>query len=339
MFLVGLIGLAAVGGVAYAIGDVFLSDEEEPEETVADTVEEDLSNGNLLEISDDELAAKHPENTDMVPGLISEFQGNLVIAGDDAADELTGQDCNDQINGYAGDDVISGEGGNDTIHGGIGDDVLTGGAGDDTLHGEAGADLLNGEAGADTLFGHGGADLLRGGQGDDHLYGGQDGDVLVGEDGNDALQGGDGDDLLIGGKGSDTLFGGDGNDILDGRAEDIDNKVDFLNGGTGNDTIIADGNDIVTGGSGADEIHLAEAAEGVSVMDFQPGEDKLVISWDDHDGVEPEISIERDADNDDLTHVLVGGHAVAHLFGADGISVEDIQLISQGEIANIEQVS
>ncbi len=308
MFLVGLIGLAAVGGVAYAIGEVFLCDEEEPEETVADTAEEDLSNGNLLEISDDELAAKHPENTDMVPGLISEFQGNLVIAGNDGADELTGKDGNDQIYGYAGDDVISGEGGNDKIHGGIGDDVLTGGAGDDTLHGDTGADLLDGEAGDDTLFGHGGADLLRGGQGDDHLYGGQDDDILVGEDGNDALQGGDGDDLLTGGNGSDTLFGGDGNDI-------------------------------VTGGSGADEIHLAEAAEGVSVVDFQPGEDKLVISWDDADGVQPEISIERDADNDDLTHVLVDGHAVAHLFGADGISVEDIQLISQGEIANIGQVS
>ncbi len=338
MFLVGLIGLAAVGGVAYAIGDVFLSDEEEPEETVADTAEEHLSNGNLLEISDDELAAKHPENADMVPGLISEFQGNLVIAGNDGADELSGNDGNDQINGYAGDDVIRGEGGNDTIHGGIGDDVLMGGAGDDTLHGDTGADLLDGEAGDDTLFGHGGADLLRGGQGDDHLYGGQDDDILVGEDGNDALQGGDGDDLLIGGKGSDTLFGGDGNDTLDGRAEDVDNKCDFLNGGAGDDTIMAGSNDIVTGGSGADEIHLAEAAEGVSVMDFQPGEDKLVVSWDDADGVEPEISIERDAGNDDLTHVLVDGHAVAHLFGADGISVEDIQLISQGEIANIEQV-
>ncbi|MGI9368327.1 MAG: calcium-binding protein [Ruegeria sp.] len=338
MFLVGLIGLAAVGGAAYAISDVFFADEDEPDETIEETPENDLSNGNLLEIRDGEAEAEYPENKDMVPGLISEFQGNLVIAGNDGSDTLTGQDGNDQINGYAGDDVIIGAGGNDTLHGGIGDDVLTGGAGSDVLHGDAGADLLDGEAGDDILYGHDGADLMRGGQGDDHLYGGQDDDTLVGEGGDDALQGGDGDDLLIGGDGSDALFGGDGNDTLDDRIEDVDNTSDFLNGGAGDDTIVAGSSDIVTSGSGADEIYLAEADVGVSVMDFQPGEDKLVVTWDDSGGVEPDISIEHDADNEDLTRILVDGREVAHLFGADGISVNDIQLVSQGGMTDIGRV-
>ncbi len=45
MFLAGLIGLAAVGGAAYAIGDVFIEDEDEQDEGAEDESQTEISEG------------------------------------------------------------------------------------------------------------------------------------------------------------------------------------------------------------------------------------------------------------------------------------------------------
>ena len=201
------------------------------------------------------------------------------------------------------------------MHGDAGDDDLAGGAGDDTLSGQDGADQLDGGEGADTLYG---------GMGDDHLSGGT---------GNDALQGGYGDDVLSGGAGKDALFGGDGNDTLFGADDDGHNAVDFLNGGAGDDTLVAGGGDVVTGGEGADEFVLGTRDDEVTVMDFQPGQDKLLITWEDQES--PEVTIETDAENENLTRVSVDGHEVAHLFGAEGITADDVQADLGGRAGSI----
>lgn len=327
MFFLGLFGLAAMGGAAYAISDAFLTQDEDETESIEEDTVEDLPEGNLMEIDDTIEDPIEPEGPS-TGTVISDVDGNMVIAGGPDADVLTGEDGDDQIDGYGGADTIDGGAGNDTLLGGEGDDRISGNIGDDILHGEDGDDDLEGNAGDDTLFGHFGDDTLQGGPGNDGLYGGQGADDLVGDEGDDALQGGQGDDSLSGGAGADSLFGGDGDDTLTGQDDGDEPTTDFLNGGAGDDTILAGDGDVVTGGQGADQITVdgATSQESVSIMDFAPGEDKLLISWDSPD--EPEITIEPDTDNVDLTRVLVNGHEIAQLFGAEGFGPEDIELTS-----------
>lgn len=111
---------------------------------------------------------------------------------------------------------------------------------------------------------------------------------------------------------------------------DLD-EADYLNGGSGDDTILAGAGDIVTGGAGADQIILgdwiASDEAAAQILDFEPGQDLLVVSYAD-DGPEPEISFEATGA---LTRVFADGTCVATLAGADAISIEDIALLPQSE--------
>ena len=175
-------------------------------------------------------------------------------------------------------------------------DILTGTALDDILDGLAGNDWLDGGAGNDTVFGGGGNDVLIGGDGDDQLRGEHGNDVLSGGAGNDRLQGGAGvgdRDILDGGDGIDSAFlaGGPAGshvvaDLSAGYATipelgshftliDIEN----LAGDDGNDILTGDsganifhgflGADTLTGGSGADSFHYHAVTEGGdTITDF-----------------------------------------------------------------------
>ncbi|MBR9766614.1 MAG: calcium-binding protein, partial [Rhodobacteraceae bacterium] len=177
---------------------------------------------------------------------------------------------------------------------------------------------------------------LSGGAGDDLLHGGDGGDHLQGGSGDDAASGGMGADRLEGGLGADTLFGASGDDWISGLVSslrdgsDLD-EGDYLNGGSGEDTILAGASDTVTGGEGDDRIILgdwiASDEAAAQILDFAPGEDLLVISYAD-DGPEPEISFEVTGE---VTRVFADGTCVATLSGADAISVEDIALLPQSE--------
>lgn len=94
--------------------------------------------------------------------------------------------------------------------------VIVGNDSDNRLRGTSQADTLRGIGGNDTLEGFGGLDLLLGGKDDDQLFGGADADILSG-DGNftatDNLE--KGNDIAIGGSGTDTLIAW-GDDILVG---------------------------------------------------------------------------------------------------------------------------
>ncbi len=337
MFLIGLFGMAAMGGAAYAISDVLVpedkGDNEDEDDRIEETVDDDLSEGNLLDADENIDEPSSAEETRSDTGeIVSEYEVDLVIAGDEDADVLTGQEGNDQINGYGGDDWIDGGAGNDVLYGGGGGDVLFGNLGNDVLHGEYGDDALDGMSGNDDLYGHFGTDDLSGGDGNDRLFGGQGDDTLSGDDGDDALQGGDGDDYLVGGAGEDALFGGDGDDILSGEDGLDEPARDFLNGGSGDDVILAEDGDVVTGGEGEDEIVVQSdpEQEATTIMDFQIGHDKLLITWDNPE--EPELTIEQDSQNNSLTHVRVNGEDVAQLFGAEGLTVEDIQFVTEAQL-------
>ncbi|CUH47393.1 calcium-binding protein [Ruegeria atlantica] len=283
MFLFGLLGLAAMGGAAYAMGGIIEADDDTEEDEIIEDEPQEVSYGSYLEIG---------ENIDEVEEastgtIVSEFEGDLVVAGDDNTNILTGQDGDDQINGYGDDDTVLGGMGDDTLHGGDGGDTIQGGEGDDVLHGEGEDDVLSGDDGDDKLFGHFG----------------DDDDVLTGEDGEN------------------------------------EDSVDFLNGGAGDDAIVAHSGDIVTGGEGADSIHLnpEDDDDAVKVMDFEPGQDKLLISWEGEE--DPEINIEPDAENENLTRIMVDGQDVAQLLGAKGLTLDDIQLINGQELSQLNALS
>jgi Ca2+-binding RTX toxin-like protein len=216
------------------------------------------------------------------------------------------------------------------LEGGGGDDTLIGGEGEDLLRGSDGNDLLIGGGGDDTLQGGGGDDLLLGGDGDDLLLGGEGDDTLHGGAGNDTLVGGWGNDLLVAGEGDNLLNGGDGNDTLigvhpDENGEDVGGR-NFLNGGEGDDLIIPGAGDIVTGGEGADTFALGGwlgSGAPAEIMDFNPGEDRLVIAFGEPD-MKPEISVSHDPDTG-IASVLVDGEVVALVHNGAGLTADMIE--------------
>ena len=127
------------------------------------------------------------------------------------------------------------------------------GAGDDTLA-DCGTSsppatlrmIVNGDAGDDTLIGGEGDDSLTGGLGNDVMHGGNGDDGLNAGDGADVLYGEGGADVLTGGAGHDSEHGGVGNDLFRMGASD-------------------DGNDIVGGGAGVDEVTYAQRTLSVTV--------------------------------------------------------------------------
>jgi len=192
-----------------------------------------------------------------------------------------------QITGSAGDDVVT------VLDTGIAVDtpvVFSGGDGDDRfdaslavgrvdLTGNSGSDTLIGGAGNDKLTGGSQADELVGGPGDDSLNGtGGTGDTLDGGDGNDTLNGGSGNDLiresfsgdatltnsLMTGRGTDTIISAERAMFTGGGAAQLFDLSTFffagltstiLDGGGGDDTILAtSGGDIISGAGGSDLI-------------------------------------------------------------------------------------
>ncbi|WP_346355434.1 caspase family protein [Azotosporobacter soli] len=105
-----------------------------------------------------------------------------------------------------------------------------------------------GTAKNEVLTGSSGDDLIKGGGGEDTIYGG---------DGNDKIY-----VYLPGGKGS-TVYGGNGNEYIIGHG--------VLDGGAGNDTLIAYGGDAtLLGGVGNDTYSLG-LCDNVTVTDTVPG--------------------------------------------------------------------
>lgn len=95
-----------------------------------------------------------------------------------------------------------------------------GGDGDDFYNWTSSEPItMYGRGGNDTLFGHSGNDYISGDSGNDSLLGWYGDDTLYGESGNDSLIGGDGSDYLDGFSSGitgeiDTLTGGSGSDTF-----------------------------------------------------------------------------------------------------------------------------
>ena len=230
--------------------------------------------------------------------------------------DFTGTPGNDQYFGTPGADRIHGLDGQDQMRGGSGNDTIEGGDGPDSLYGDQGNDTIQGDDGDDVIRGGRGRNVLRGGYDTDVLFGDRDNDILWGEEGDDILLGGLGNDTLVGGDGRDILNGGPGTDTVSyedspggieaelydssvtGGNADGDVLVDIesiigsphddqlvgsifggatLNGGDGDDTLLAIAADTLIGGPGRDRFAFGELTDGATVRDFTKGEDKIVI--------------------------------------------------------------
>jgi Ca2+-binding RTX toxin-like protein len=92
----------------------------------------------------------------MVMNIIKGTKGNDTLSGTDESDRIYGNAGSDVLDGGAGNDELDGGAGNDILNGGVGDDHLTSAGGNDILNGGVGEDFLDGGSGNDTyLFGIG----------------------------------------------------------------------------------------------------------------------------------------------------------------------------------------
>jgi Ca2+-binding RTX toxin-like protein len=139
-----------------------------------------------------------------------------------------------------------------------GDDTANAGAGDDLVEGGDGADNINGDADNDRLYGEAGRDEIDGGSGNDEAYGGLDPDIVQGRAGADKLAGQAGADVVTGDEGDDEVYAGDPVALATAlslaetqAASGL--KGEWLDGGEGNDIVVAEAdNDQLMGGGGAD---------------------------------------------------------------------------------------
>lgn len=337
LWLAGLMGIMAVGTVAFVDPQTNSDDDDDLSDSAEGTPSAEQE---TLDIPADNFEPDYdPRGGDdaalLEPANVSETDTVTLQTGTENDDQLDGTDTNDRVRGLDGDDVLSGGLGNDELRGDDGDDTLFGNTGDDTLHGLDGGDVVHGGEANDVLFGHNANDRLDGGAGNDALQGSAGNDALYGRDGHDTMQGGLDNDTLIGGAGADALFGGWGDDVLSGvmrnaSGEDEDDS-DFLNGGGGDDSILAGNGDIVTAGDGEDEIVLGDwlsSGEAAQILDFTAADDSIVLVWDDSEegSSEPLITVSVDPDAEDQTLVLMDGAVVATVNGSD-ILPADIALI------------
>jgi Ca2+-binding RTX toxin-like protein len=278
-------------------------------------------------------------------------------AGNDTISVNSRVRINAVLNGEAGNDVLSGGGGADTLDGGVGADSFDGGVGIDTVTYASRTRTVNvkfdnsavsGEAGEgdrvpDTieavLLGKGNDTVdassaavgvfVSGGKGNDSLKGGNFNDTLWGFDGNDTLDGGAGADDMAGSDGADTVtyasrttnlslsLDGKANDGAAGEADKLDDTIDTLIGGSGNDTISGNpgpsgwlfvggaGNDSLTAGANADD--SLQGGDGNDILVGGLGKNSL-------DGGNGNDSLFGGAGAD----VLVGGAGIDTIRGDTG---------------------
>lgn len=215
--------------------------------------------------------------------------GNTTLRGYAGNDELNGGAGNDVLEGGDDDDVLSGGVGADQLFGGAGSDVLLGGAGADVLYGGDGIDFvsyadssvgvtawlgagyaIDGGGAQDILFqiegviGSDHADVINGVLGVANVLQGGGGDDYIDFERQDTINGGSGTDRAVafgafgtpgvnidlGAASIEWLWGSDGDDVANGASATVTLTVFGFRG-----------NDVITGGTAADQIYGMEGAD------------------------------------------------------------------------------
>jgi Ca2+-binding RTX toxin-like protein len=241
-----------------------------------------------------------------IGGYLDAGAGNDTILGSDGGDKMFGGPGDDYLNGWGGGtDFLSGGPGADTLYGGAGFDIVEytdhttgvvasadGVVGDDGTPGEGdtiGTDVegIEGSSYDDVLTGNAADNLLIGCSGSDHLNGLGGNDELSGDlYGIGDCTGPIGADVLIGGPGTDTvdyndrsanlvvdLSGSAANDGQAGEHDTVDNDVENIVGGTGDDILIGNAaKNVIDGGGGNDKIY---GLDGDDSLNGNNGDDFL----------------------------------------------------------------
>ena len=217
-----------------------------------------------------------PTDTEKVNG----GDGNDLIVGTGRFNSLWGGPGNDTLSGEGGNDFLIGFDGDDELNGGSGDDTMIGGLGADDFVGSDGIDTVDYTDKAEgVIIGLGNIaddgtyvtdadgvpdrenplserdnvrssnEIIIGGTGDDTIDASGVAGItnfnvtLFGGPGDDQLLGSpNGNDSIVGGLGSDSMSGFGGSDVFDA----LDNEVDFIDGGDGDDSARVDAGDLDT---------------------------------------------------------------------------------------------
>jgi Ca2+-binding RTX toxin-like protein len=270
---------------------------------------------------------------------IAQNLNNEDVRGTEGEDTLIGSTSNEAIAGLAGNDTLSGKSGLDTLLGGEGDDRIESNGGKALLLGDEGNDVLSALSDIDlanddsTLLGGQGEDVLTGSIKDDLLFGGSEADDLDGQNGQDNLNGGIGSDTLNGGKGDDLVVGDLDDDLVVGG-----DGNDLVNGGEGNDIFYdTQGKDNLTAGEGSDSFILLPGTDADTILDFQDGQDKLVLVEDfPKRGLTFEQLEITDNNGNASISIADTGEALVELAGvsADAINAEDFTTQKTQDLLN-----
>ena len=270
--------------------------------------------------------------------------GNDSILGNGNANVLTGGTGNDTLYGGAGADTLDGGAGADYLYGGDGNDVFIYDAADITVAGQAGTDTW--DASAQTanltvnLTPYLTMENFTAGSGNDSILGNGNANVIIGGAGNDTIDGGTGADYLYGGDGNDvfiydaadiTVAGQAGTDTWDASAQTANLTINLTPyatmenfvGGSGNDSILGNGNaNVLTGGAGNDT--LAGGAGSDTYSFSKDGGSDVVVS--DAGNSADTVSI-TDAVKSALNFALNGNDLVITVTGGSGsLTLKDWKL-------------
>ena len=103
-----------------------------------------------------------------------------------------------------------------------------------------------------------------------------------------------------------------------------------IDGGAGDDTLMAGAGAGLTGGTGEDQFMAGNwtgTEQTVQLMDFDTDEDKLVLVWDFEDGEEPSVELQQNPEAEDEQVILVDGEPALRVTGAGWLTAADLVLI------------
>ncbi|MEM8580547.1 MAG: fasciclin domain-containing protein [Pseudomonadota bacterium] len=168
----------------------------------------------------------------------------------------------------------------------------------------------DGSNSVDFVIGSDKGELIRTFRDNDFASGLGGNDLINLGQGNDVGLGGEGNDIINGFRGFDTLVGGEGDDIIAGHR-----GFDILDGGAGNDLIFGGrGNDTMEGGTGADRFLFQRFNGEDTIVDFETGNDVIVLDrtgFDQFEDIEDRISDIAEGALVDLGSTLVTVQGVA----------------------------
>lgn len=238
-------------------------------------------------------------------------------------ENLTGTDYNDSLSGNNFDNVLNGGAGHDLLFGRGGSDVMIGGVGDDFLRGSEGADTLDGGTGWDRVSSFVVAPIA-GISFDLNIQGvpqdtGQGMDILIGIE---HASGTTLNDVLTGNGGDNWLWdGGDGNATVAASGNDV------INAGGGNDLVeVGNGNDVVNGGTGIDtlsflggqtEIDVAGVTFSLALQGAAQATEQGAITASEFENVSGSIYDDVLSGNGS-NNILLGDWGADTLSGGDG---------------------